>query len=999
MNKTIIIAVLLLLPQTASATTIFLTSGSTWTVPNDWNSANNTIEVIGGGASAGGGVGINGGGGGAYSKISNLFLTSGSSVTYRIGLAGGIGATGGDTYFNGTGSTCISQSVCAKGGGPAADYTAGAGGAAASGIGTIKYSGGAGALAGGITGGGAGGAGGPYGNGNTGISGGYGGYGGAGDAGFGGAGGGGNGTEWDASHGAGGGGNGGSGTSGSVGGVYGAGGGGGTTAGGIGAPGLIVITYTPAPPACTVAYGNHSATVTGAGPCTFTVPSYGTLTATVNGAGGGAGGAGPGGYHAGENGGPGGNTTFLSQTGFGGGGGQGSPATGGPPAQGAPGTPGIATGGDVNTTGGGSVGGTCDGVPNMEYWWPATKGGTGGAGGRSIKVYQSGSVGAPTVGTSLNVTVGAGGYGGTASHWFPGEPDGRPGQNGSVTITWTDLPAPTCSITVDQNPITAGNSTTLRWSSSYASTFYISNVGWVGASGAASIAPNTTTNYAGTVSNATGSNSCGTTLTVNPACSANYGQSCTSAANACGQTNTGTYSCSGVCSATTPANPTGYGSVCTSAANACGQTNTGTIQCSGQCSATKPPNSSCGNATCSVTFDANPAPYGIGTTMRWTSARAASFTIQNVGPVTPNVSGSAHVAPSSATIYNGTAVGHNGNTVSCPATLNVSAPNAPTATITSSLGSTVKIGQSSTITATFAAGSGDTALEYNIDSPLGTGLAANTNPVSPKSITFTPSSPGTFTFYARARTAYYSSWTTYAQTSVTVSPLPACTVTFDANPITRGQSTVVHWSSSNATSFTLQTIGPVTPNQTGSATVAPQSTTNYSGSVSGAGGNASCPATLTVQCAVATAYSCSGQTIVRTDTAASCATTVSNMTTCVSPAFCSAGSAACLYPQPTFAPEGHLSVRPSIVPLSDTAVVRWDISNVAGCTVTGTNGDSWTISGNAANNWTSASGAEGITTSAIMDQTTYTLTCTSLDGVPVPPESETVNILPEFREN
>jgi len=46
---------------------IFLTTGSTWAVPDDWNSANNTIHVIGSG-SRGWGVTANvkgGGGGGA----------------------------------------------------------------------------------------------------------------------------------------------------------------------------------------------------------------------------------------------------------------------------------------------------------------------------------------------------------------------------------------------------------------------------------------------------------------------------------------------------------------------------------------------------------------------------------------------------------------------------------------------------------------------------------------------------------------------------------------------------------------------------------------------------------------------------------------------------------------------------------------------------------------------------------------------------------------------
>jgi hypothetical protein len=62
-------------------------------VPDDWNSSDNTIEVIGGG---GGGdtpsVSTNqegeGGGGGAYSKATNVSLTPGASVTYAVGTGG-----------------------------------------------------------------------------------------------------------------------------------------------------------------------------------------------------------------------------------------------------------------------------------------------------------------------------------------------------------------------------------------------------------------------------------------------------------------------------------------------------------------------------------------------------------------------------------------------------------------------------------------------------------------------------------------------------------------------------------------------------------------------------------------------------------------------------------------------------------------------------------------------------------------------------------------------
>src|ERR1019366_5704547 len=60
----------------ATATVIFITSGTTWTVPSDWNSSNNTIEAIGGGGGGADGSGSNvngaGGAGGDYAKVSNV---------------------------------------------------------------------------------------------------------------------------------------------------------------------------------------------------------------------------------------------------------------------------------------------------------------------------------------------------------------------------------------------------------------------------------------------------------------------------------------------------------------------------------------------------------------------------------------------------------------------------------------------------------------------------------------------------------------------------------------------------------------------------------------------------------------------------------------------------------------------------------------------------------------------------------------------------------------
>ncbi len=96
-------------------------------------------------------------------------------------------------------------------------------------------------------------------------------------------------------------------------------------------------------------------------------------------------------------------------------------------------------------------------------------------------------------------------------------------------------------------------------------------------------------------------------------CSGSATRDCSSGANACGQTasgtesrtcntSNGTWSGWGACSASTPANPAGLGNACTgqmSSPNACGMTNpggSGTIQCSGACSGANgvtPANSSC----------------------------------------------------------------------------------------------------------------------------------------------------------------------------------------------------------------------------------------------------------------------------------------------------------------------------------------------------------------------------------------------------------------------
>ena len=96
-------------------------------------------------------------------------------------------------------------------------------------------------------------------------------------------------------------------------------------------------------------------------------------------------------------------------------------------------------------------------------------------------------------------------------------------------------------------------------------------------------------------------------------------------------------------------------------------------------------------------------------------------------------------------------------------------------------------------------------------------------------------------------------------------------------------------------------------------------------------------------------------------------------------------------PAGAFSATGHLQIRPFLVKKGDTVNVYWNVKNVSSCSVTGTNGDSWT--GN-------SSGSAGKTTSPIIGQTTYTLSCAALPkATPASiTETQTVNVIPTFQE-
>jgi hypothetical protein len=122
------------------------------------------------------------------------------------------------------------------------------------------------------------------------------------------------------------------------------------------------------------------------------------------------------------------------------------------------------------------------------------------------------------------------------------------------------------------------------------------------------------------------------------------------------------------------------------------------------------------------------------------------------------------------------------------------------------------------------------------------------------------------------------------------------------------------------------------------------------------------------------------------------------------------GVAGCIAPPPpTFASgtsdggfvlTGHLQVAPSLIASGLTSHIYWNVGDVSTCSVSENNPaiqDSWSGASAGCSGSSCSSGTSGKTTSAISQQTIYTLSCTGLDSSTIH-ETATVNILPVFKE-
>lgn len=566
----------------------------------------------------------------------------------------------------------------------------------------------------------------------------------------------------------------------------------------------------------------------------------------------------------------------------------------------------------------------------------------------------------------------------------------------SVTITVTANPPPTVTITANPASIQEGQSATLSWTSSNATSCSIDQgIGGVELNGTRSVSPAVTTTYTITATGAGGTTTAYTTITVtaappgptptvtinsNPQ-SISYGGSSTlswSSTNAdwCEiQPGIGEVNLSG----SMPVSPL---VTTTYAITAHGQGGTATSTVTVTVAAPPAP---------TVQISANPTTIVVGssTTLSWTSTNADSCDIQpGVGTVGPNWS--ITVSPSTTTTYTITAIGPGGTATDTVTVTVTSAPVAPTVTITANPASIVT-GASSTLS-----WSSTNADSCTINQGIGT---VNTS----GSATVTPTVTTTYTI-----TATGTGGTATNTVTVTVTAAPSApTVSISANPasIDSGGSSTLTWSSTNADSCSIDH-GIGTVNTGDSTTVSPTTTTTYTITATGPGGTATNSVTVTIISCDLSLHDetiTAGNTIEHTTVCSITAgpnyviqpnatvTLLAGQDITLTPGFearngCEFRAGYTAAPPST--PTVQISANPATIVVGSSSTLTWTSTHAASCTIdqgigTVNTSGSITVSPITSKTYTiTATGPNGTTTKAV------TLTVTPL---PVPVVSITAN--------
>jgi hypothetical protein len=397
---------------------------------------------------------------------------------------------------------------------------------------------------------------------------------------------------------------------------------------------------------------------------------------------------------------------------------------------------------------------------------------------------------------------------------------------GQVTVTVTASGAPTASITANPTSISSGGSSTLTWSSTNATSATLNGAS-AAVNGSQVVSPTATTTYTFIAKSSSGATATSTAtvtvasggppaagITANPTTIAAGGSSTLTwiTKNAVSADLNGTNVALNGSQVVSPKATTTY-RITAHAAN--GSTDWGQVTVTVTAS---------GGPTASITANPTTIQAGSSSTLTWSSTNATGATLN--GDTVP-VNGSESVTPTATTTYTFIAKSSSGATATSTATVTIGSGGNPTASIIANP-TTIAPGGSSTLSWS----------STNATSAMLNGVSVGVN----GSQGVSPAATTTYTILVTSSSGATASSTA----TVVVSTGGGPTASLTANPITitSGGSSTLTWSSTGATSATLNGASVAV---NGSQVVSPTATTTYTfNSTSSSGATTTSSATVTV---------------------------------------------------------------------------------------------------------------------------------------------------------
>ena len=237
--------------------------------------------------------------------------------------------------------------------------------------------------------------------------------------------------------------------------------------------------------------------------------------------------------------------------------------------------------------------------------------------------------------------------------------------------------------------------------------------------------------------------------------------------------------------------------------------------------------------TCTISISPSSIEIGSSANLSWSTTNSTLMVISPEIGYVSTAPGYRTISPITTTTYTGLALGIGGNGT-CSATITVTPKPIPAPTCSISVSpSSITNGDKTTLswsTTNVASGS--------INNGVGIVSTSGARSVYP-----TTNTTYTGTFVGN------NGSTINCNASVTVTtpiPAPTCSMSVSPSSITNGDKTTLSWSTSNATSMSInQSVGFVSVSG-GARSLYPTNTTTYIGTVTGAGGSATCSRTVTV---------------------------------------------------------------------------------------------------------------------------------------------------------